>query len=110
MGLPRTTRSAPALNTGKAGNTYPIKWSLTQNGTTISDLDALVALRFAATGCGSQPADPLETTATGGTGLRYDTTAQQYVYNWKTPSTPGCYVVTLTLADGSTWPAYFQLK
>jgi hypothetical protein len=100
----------PVLNIGKAGNTYPLKWSLTQNGTAVSDLSAVVALRFAGTGCGAQPADALETTASGTTVLRYDSTALQYVYNWQTPSTAGCYVVTLTLADGSTWPAFFQLK
>lgn len=100
----------PVVNIGNAGRTYPLKWSLTQGGTAVSDLSAVVALRFAATGCGLQPSDALEVVATGSTELRYDATAQQYIYNWKTPSNPGCYVVTLTLADGSTWPAFFQLK
>jgi hypothetical protein len=100
----------PVINTGKAGNTYPLKWSLSQNGTAVSDLRAFVAFRFAADSCGTAPPDALETTATGGTDLRYDATAQQYVYNWQTPKQPGCYVVTLTLADGTTWPAFFQLK
>ena len=76
----------------------------------MSDLSAVVALRFAAVGCGAQPPDALETVATGSTQLRYDSTAQQYIYNWQTPSKAGCYVVTLTLADGETWPAFFQLK
>jgi hypothetical protein len=97
----------PVINTGKAGSTYPLKWSLTQGGTTVSDLAAVVALRFAAIGCGAQPPDVLETVAAGGSVLRYDVT---YIYNWQTPKAPGCYVVTLTLADGSTWPAFFQLK
>lgn len=100
----------PIVNVGKAGNTYPLKWSLAQGGTAVSDLNAVVALRSAAGGCGTQPTDALETVASGTTELRYDTTAQQFIYNWKTPSVPGCYVVTLTLADGSTWPAFFQLK
>jgi hypothetical protein len=100
----------PVINTGKTGKTYPLKFSLTQNGSVVSDLSAVVALRFAAIGCvGEQPTDALETVATGGTELRYDATAQQYVYDWKTPTNPGCYVVTLTLADGSTWPAFFKL-
>ena len=100
----------PVVNTGRAGNTYPLKFSLTQNGTVVSDLSAVVALRYAAIGCGAQPPDALETSSSGGTVLRYDTTTQQYVYNWQTPKQAGCYVVTVTLADGSTWPAFFQLK
>ncbi|HSJ88383.1 MAG TPA: PxKF domain-containing protein, partial [Anaerolineales bacterium] len=49
--------------------------------------------------------------ATGGTALRYDTTAGQFVYNWKTPSTANkCYRVTLTTNDLSTIIAYFKLK
>jgi hypothetical protein len=101
----------PVLNTGKAGRTYPLKFSLSQNGSVVSDLSAVVALRFAATGCNAQePSDALETTATGGTQLRFDAATQRYIYNWKTPSEPGCYVVTLTLADGSTLPAFFKLS
>jgi hypothetical protein len=100
----------PVLNAGRAGKTYPLKWSLTQNGAQVSDLSAFVALRFAGAPCGSAPTDALETTANGGTQLRYDATTQQYVYNWQTPNQPGCYVVTLTLADGTTWPAFFKLS
>jgi hypothetical protein len=100
----------PVVNLGRAGNTYPLKFSLTQNGTVVSDLSAVIALRFAAIGCGAQPTDALETVTSGGSELRYDTTLQQYVYNWQTPRQAGCYVVTITLADGSTWPALFQLR
>lgn len=54
--------------------------------------------------------DPLETLATGGTSLRYDTTAGQFIYNWQTPKTPGSFKVTLTAPDGSTIVAYVRLK
>lgn len=98
----------PTLNAGKAGKTYPVKWTLTQNGIAVTDLSAVIGVKFAGSPCGAAPSDPLETTVTGGTSLRFE--SGQYIYNWATPATPGCYVLLLNLADGSTWPAYFKLS
>jgi hypothetical protein len=50
-----------------------------------------------------------DTTATGGTMLRYDTANNQYVYNWQTPSQPGTYVFSVHFTDGTTYAAYFKL-
>ena len=53
----------------------------------------------------------VEVTATGGTVLRYDATSNQFIYNWQTPSTSNaCYVLVLTLKDGTTHVADFQMK
>jgi hypothetical protein len=52
-----------------------------------------------------------EVTTTGGTILRYDTTAGQFIQNWKTPTSRGtCHKVTMTTDDGSTITALFKLK
>jgi hypothetical protein len=57
------------------------------------------------------PTDDIESTTTGGTSLRYDATAGQFVQNWQTTGKAGtCYRVTMTTLDGSSLVAYFKLK
>ena len=61
--------------------------------------------------CTGGTEDTIELTATGGTALRYDTTAGQFIYNWQTPKLAGtCYIVTVTTLDGSYISTNFKLK
>lgn len=55
---------------------------------------------------------PVEELApTGSTMLRYDWTEGHFIFNWKTPKSPGkCYKVTMMLQNGSTIVANFSLK
>jgi hypothetical protein len=102
------------LNSMKAGSTAPIKWQLKDpTGTTyITDTAVVTKAQSGVMACSaSTPVDNLEEYATGGTALRYDFTANQFIYNWQSPKQSGaCYQVVLTLADGSTHKAMFQLK
>jgi hypothetical protein len=100
----------PTVNTGTAGRTYPVKFSLAAlpSLTLVTDTSVVTAIRYSATGCGAAPTDALETVAAGSTSLRNDGTS--YTYNWATPSKSGCYTLSITLDDGTTHVALFNLK
>jgi hypothetical protein len=98
-----------AWNSAKAGSTIPLKFQLWAGSTQITST-AGISLSYQAVAGTAGVDDPIETLATGGTSLRYDATAGQFIYNWQTPKTPGTFKVTLTAPDGSTIVAYVRLK
>jgi hypothetical protein len=99
-------------NTVKGGSTVPLKFELFKGATELTDTTAIKSLQAAKVACTSGAGeDAIETVATGGTSLRYDATAGQFIYNWKTPTGAGtCYKVTVTATDGSSITAYFKMK
>jgi hypothetical protein len=98
------------INTVKAGATIPLKFTVaagTEAKTAVSDIKSFVVNT---TTCPTSAAvDEIELTTTGGTSLRYDATAAQFVQNWQTPKA-GCYKVTLTTLDGSAITALFKTR
>jgi hypothetical protein len=99
-------------NTVKNGSTVPLKFEVFAGSTELTSI-AVVNQPLKAVGvpCGLGTADDIELTATGGTSLRYDTTGGQFIYNWQTPKKVGsCYLVTVSMIDGSSLSAYFKLK
>lgn len=113
-GFTQPVDNAPTVNHGRAGRTYPVKFSIVlPNGdfvTTTSAIDSIDVLRVA---CGTflgSPADALEATSSGGTPLRYDAESNKFIYDWRTPAVAGCYQLLITLADTGVHTANFNLR
>ena len=98
----------------KLGRTLPVKWQLTDsNGNFIGALSAVSLLQIALNSdCqGSADGVPFDPGTSGSTGLRYDSTANQYIFNWQTSGNPGmCYSILLNLDDGTTKMTTLTLK
>jgi hypothetical protein len=111
-GFRQPVDNPPTVNTGRAGRTYPVKFQVRdQNGALVTSLAAVSSIANKQVACGSfsgDSTDALETTATGGTSLRFEN--DQFVYNWKTPAAAGCYELLVTLADGGVHSANFSLR
>lgn len=101
------------VNTVKNGSTVPLKFEVFAGSTELTNTSAIITpLRFNKTNCADGSVEaPVEAFASGGTALRYDTTAGQFIYNWKTPAGAGaCYDVVVGTADGSALTAHFRMK
>jgi hypothetical protein len=114
LGFFQPIDNLPLLNTLKGGSTVPVKWKLQgQGGIEIKDVAAVDAknIRAIPVTCSTTVALEVEFTTTGGTSLRYDSTALQYILNWQTPRQPGtCWQLDVPFVDGSVRSARFKLK
>jgi hypothetical protein len=86
-----------------AGRTVPIKFQLADdNGAYVTSLSAVMSLQVAPVNADGSLGTPFNPTGSGGTGLRYDSTANQFVFNWATKGlAAGSYAIVLSLADGT---------
>ena len=98
------------LNTVKGGSSVPIKFEVVAGSVEETATAVVAPISVKQFNCDpSATLDPVDVTATGNTGLRYDTAAGQYVYNWQTPKTKGiCYQVGISTTDGKTVIALFK--
>lgn len=101
-----------AVNMGKAGRTYPIKFQLKdEDGNFVSSLDAVESITYRAAQCGAfnnTTSAGLLAVANGKNQLKFDAGSNSYHYNWASPSA-GCYALRVTLKTGQVQQAYFNL-
>jgi hypothetical protein len=100
------------LNTVKGGSTVPLKFEIFAGPTELANTNAIKSFSTKAVTCpgADTPVDEIEFLTTGGTSLRYDTTAGQFIQNWATPKKVGCHDVTMETQDGSKLVAHFRLR
>jgi hypothetical protein len=103
-----------ATSVFKAGSTVPVKFQLkNSSGQVVQAATAPVWLTPVKGGAMSMPIDETVQTVTAdsGTTFRYDATAQQYIYNWKTPTPGGSYYqIGVKLADGQVYYVNIGLR
>jgi hypothetical protein len=100
-------------NTVKGGSSVPLKFEAFSGTTELTTTTSVKSFTQRTVTCpsASAAADEIEIVTTGGTSLRYDTTAGHFMQNWQTPKKPGtCIQATVTLQDGTTLGANFSLK
>lgn len=100
------------LNTVKGGSTVPLKFEVFAGNTELTDVSLVKSFTVKQVACPMGAyVDEIELVTTGGTVLRYDFTAGQFIQNWQTPKKPGyCYQVTMTTQDESSLSANFKVK
>lgn len=116
IGFYNPIENLPVLNVAKAGQVIPVKWSVPANqGGFIADTSIVSAVQFSTESCNDDTVsstDISEAQTTGSSGLRYDETDEQFVFNWKTRKAMkgSCRMLHLSLNDGSVHQVKFMLR
>jgi hypothetical protein len=97
----------------KAGSTVPVKFQLKNAaGTAVQAVAAPVWLTPVKGSAMTAPVDETvyTTSADSGSTYKYDTTALQYIYNWKTGTGGNYWRIGVTLDDGQTYYVNIGLR
>ncbi|HSE08498.1 MAG TPA: PxKF domain-containing protein [Nocardioidaceae bacterium] len=101
-------------NTVKSGATVPLKFEVFDEGTELREVSKVKGFSTRLVSCSTGlPEDAIEEVAasTSASGLRFDTTSDSFIYNWKTSGKAGtCIEVKVTTEDDSAISALFKLK
>jgi hypothetical protein len=99
----------------KAGSTVPVKFQLKNASGAVVQAASLPIFSVSPLAkCADGAVDESASTTTADTGstYRWDSTAQQYIYNYKTSSSFSgqCQFIQATLSDGTTHAVYVGYK
>ena len=112
MGFFQPVDNLPTVNSVKAGQAIPVKFSLAGNqGLSIFAAGYPVSQKI--TCASSAPLDDIEETSTAGSSsLTYDAGSNQYNYVWKTDKAwvGTCRQLIVKLIDGTDHKANFKFK
>jgi hypothetical protein len=104
----------PTVNSGRAGRSFPFKWTLADSqGFAVTDLDSVEAIAYEPSACAPFTTDPTGARPAKGSDdsrLRYDAREHRYDFDWKSPKEPGCYVLFLKLDSGQVFSANVMLS
>jgi hypothetical protein len=95
-----------------AGRTVPIKFQLTDaNGNFISSLSAVTSIQIQALDANGNPVGGrFNAASAGNSGLHYDGTTHQFIFNWQTKGlSVGSYKILISLNDGTSHQATVQI-
>ena len=86
----------------KLGSTVPVKFQLTGDSAGITNAIANIKVARVTTGiAGTESEATTSTAASTGSAFRYDSTSNQYIYNWGTKGmAEGTYQIRIDLGDG----------
>ncbi|HLL73708.1 MAG TPA: PxKF domain-containing protein [Pyrinomonadaceae bacterium] len=107
--------NGPAFNLVKAGQSVPLKFSLSGNkGLDIRPAGSPTVIQISCNdGAPLNDVSEIYTVTAGSSGLTYDSLTDQYKYVWKTESgwaAGTCRQFVLRLNDGTAHSAYFKFK
>lgn len=110
-GFLQPVNNAPVVNSAAAGQSIPVKFSLSGNqGLNIFETGFPRSLSMV---CGGGATNSIEETVNpGASSLSYDATTDRYNYVWKTEKAwkGTCRKLAVKFNDGSTYEALFQFK
>ncbi len=109
-----TAHTGAKMSIFKAGSTVPVKFQLKKaDGTVVQASSDPVFVNLGRVNLTTGGSNSTSTTATANTSgtFRYDSTSQQYIYNWKSPNEPNVvYRIGVRLEDGQTYTVDIGLK
>jgi hypothetical protein len=106
-------RNPPAVDVGRAGRAFPLRWRLVDaDGRPLHALSPVASLRYRAVPCGAfaDGSGGTDAESAGRSGVHWDPLTKSYVFVWKTPRERGCYTLALTLDSGQVVEAYVRLR